>query len=219
VTDDLRAHALGFAAHLLGDRRGVEIGDEALPTDAEAVLLTEEAPDPGRLRGRLERARDAAAAGTPVIVYVATSDAEHANAGAAIDPRKLFDGVSDAVVFEQRAVEYSLAQEAGAPPQSIPPGPSRSGTPDGLMVVANLPVPNEAEARLFARSAATERRRDLERRLATLRTRNLELARSRLGAPVENRAASRARVAERRLLFARVRETVSALLSRRRLRG
>jgi hypothetical protein len=219
MTDHLRAHALGFAAHLLGDRRGVEIGDESLPADAEAVLLTEEAPDPGRLRRRLERAREAAGAGTPVVVYVAKPTAEPANAGAAIDPRKVFDGVSDAMVFEQRAVEYSLARDAGAPPQSIQPRPSRSGTPDGLMVVANLPVPNEAEARLFARSAATERRRELERRLATLRARNLELARSRLGAPVEIRAASRARVAERRLLLARVREIVSALLSRRRLRG
>ena len=216
-TDELRAHLNEVIGRLVGDRRAVEVGDEPPPADAEAIVLTEDVADPERLRARLARAGDAAAGGTPTVVSVATGPA----GGAGISPdelRRAFEGVPGVRFLEQRPVEATVA--------NLPTGPAGEAAAGGggpatrLVAVANLPAPDQAEVRLSGTAdGARETVEGLERRLSELRAENLELARSRLGERPDPAPAVRARAAERRLLFARVRETLSALLSRRRLRG
>jgi hypothetical protein len=220
MTAELREHALDLAARALGDRRAVEVGDGPLPTEAEAVTVLDEIDDRERLWTRLRRARDAAAAGVPVVVYVANHSLEPSGAGATpSELRDLFAGAGEVTFLEQRRIESSIAEIGDGPPERVAPPPGGPGQPQRLLVLANLPAPNPAEAALGAPSAAEPRRGEVERRLAELRARNRALADARIGTPPDETARLRARRAERRLLFARVREIVSALLSRRRLRG
>jgi hypothetical protein len=218
MTAELREHALDLAARALGDRRAVEVGDGPLPTEAEAVTVLDEIDDRERLWTRLRRARDAAAAGVPVVVYVANHSLEPSGAGATpSELRDLFAGAGEVTFLEQRRIESSIAEIGDGPPQRVATPRGGSGQPERLLVLANLSAPNPAEA-AFGAAEGTERR-ELERRLAELRAHNRALADARIGVPRDEAARVRARRAERRLLFARVREIVSALLSRRRLRG
>ena len=220
AADELTAHALELAAALLGDRRAVEATDEPVPVEAEAVTLLSGWDDRDLLRRRLQRVREAAVAGVPAVAYVANPVVEPSGSGVTPEElRRTFEGVSGLEFLAQRGVECSVADPGQGPPREPSGAGAAVGPPRRMLVVANLPDATRAEARL-ARDAAEQRRRsELERRLAELRSRNLELARARTGRPLDEGARSRARLAERRLLFARVRETLSALLARRRLRG
>lgn len=218
--DELRVHALDLAGRLLGDRRTVEAAEDPLPADAEAVSLLEGRGDPGRLLRRLERVREAVDAGLPAVVYLPNRAMEPSGEG--LTPQEVwraFEGVDEAVFLEQRAVECSLGDLGEGPPAKASAAGASVGPPRRMLVVVNLPDAVRAEGRLASAPADGPRRRALERRLAELRARNLELARARSGRPLDQGARARARLAERRLLFARIRETVSVLLARRRLRG
>ena len=220
AADDLTGHALALAAALLGERRAVEATGEPLPVEAEAVTLLSGWDDRDLLRLRLRRVREAAEAGVPAVAYVANPVMEPSGSGVTPDElRRAFEGVSGIEFLAQRGVECSVADLE----QGSPGGPSGAGAgvgpPRRMLVVANLPDAARAEAHLAADAAERRRRSELERRLAELRSQNVELARARTGRPLDESARTRARLAERRLLFARVRETLSALLARRRLRG